>query len=209
MPSVWRGETIVVSIASWAPPCSGNPSATTSNRLPSNLLGSVRSMSRKNTFKRTRAPPSLQTLAAADSNAQPLRPSTPAVAEAARWWPRASNGRPHRQLRTEKGKGQSKSSKEQHTERRGVNPQQPTRRKGDETRCLPTDHTVTSSWPSRGLATLAKRHSSSGVAQLTKRPAVANPCVADTDPLLLLLPHMGFAPLPDVPKEGNRNRSKT
>ena len=96
-----------------APPCSGSPSATTSNRLPSNLLGSVRSTSRTNTFKRTRAPPSLQTLAAADSNAQPLRPSTPAVAQAARWW-------------------QSKSSKEQHTERRGVNPRQPTRWKRDE-----------------------------------------------------------------------------
>ena len=61
-------------------------------------------MSRTNTFKRTRAPPSLQTLAT-DSNAQPLRPSTPAVAQAARWWPRASNGRPYRQLRTERGRG--------------------------------------------------------------------------------------------------------
>ena len=75
-------------------------SATTSNRSPSNRLGSVRSMSRTNTFKRTRAPPSLQTPVAADSNGQPLRPGTPAVAQAARWWPRASNGRPHRQLRS-------------------------------------------------------------------------------------------------------------
>ena len=32
-------------------------------------------------------------------------PEHPAVAHTARWWPRASNGRSHRQLRTEKGKG--------------------------------------------------------------------------------------------------------
>ena len=51
--------------------------------------------------------------------------------------------------------------------------------------------------PSRGLATLAKRHSSNGVAQLTKRPAVANPCVADTDPLLL--PH-GVRPSARCPR---------
>ena len=40
-------------------------------------------MSRTKTFVRTLAPPSLHTLAAADSNAQPLRPNTPAVAQAA------------------------------------------------------------------------------------------------------------------------------
>ena len=33
----------------------------------------------------------------------PLRPSIPAVAQAARWWPQGSSGRPHRQLRAERG----------------------------------------------------------------------------------------------------------
>ena len=45
------------------------------------------------------------------------------VAKSVEWTPATAN---------RKGKGQSKSSKEQHTERRGVNPRQPTRRKGDE-----------------------------------------------------------------------------
>ena len=44
-------------------------------------------------------------LAAADSSAQPLRPNIPAVAHAARWWSRASSGRPHRQLRTDRERG--------------------------------------------------------------------------------------------------------
>ena len=63
----------------------GRPSATTSGRLQSNRLCSAKSMSRTNTFARTLAPPSLHTHAATDSNAQPLRPNTPAVASR---WPR-------------------------------------------------------------------------------------------------------------------------
>ena len=105
LPSVCKGDTIVVSMANWDPPKRGSPSATTSSRLPSAWSCCTKSMSRTKTFVRTLAPPSVHTLAAADSNAQPLRPNTPAVAQAARWWPRASNGRPHRQLRTIRGRG--------------------------------------------------------------------------------------------------------
>ena len=49
--------------------------------------------------------PSLQTCAAARSSANPLAPRTPASAHAARWWPRQSRRRPHRQVREEKGGG--------------------------------------------------------------------------------------------------------
>ena len=144
----------LVSIASWAPPCRGSPSTTTSNRLPSNRLGSVRSMSRTNVQTNTcsafPANPCCRRLQRPTPS--PQHPCCCAgctvVAKSVEWTatPATAN---------RNGKGQSKSS----------------------------DHR-----PSRGLA-LAIRHSSSGVAQLTKRPAVANPCVADTDPLLLL-PHL-------------------
>ena len=36
---------------------------------------------------------------------EPLLPNTPALPQAARWWPRTLRERPHRQLRKEKGKG--------------------------------------------------------------------------------------------------------
>ena len=39
---------------------------------------------------------------AADSSANPRLPSTPEVEHAARWWPRTSRGRPHRQVRDER-----------------------------------------------------------------------------------------------------------
>ena len=38
------------------------------------------------------------------SSAHPRRPSIPASAHAARWWPQGSSGRPHRQLRAERGR---------------------------------------------------------------------------------------------------------
>ena len=99
-----RGDTMVVSMASWAPWCSDNPSATTSKRLVSGRSAG-RSMSRISTLVDTLAPASLHTRAAADSRAYPRRPKTPTCAQAARWWPRESSGRPHRQLREEGGKG--------------------------------------------------------------------------------------------------------
>ena len=67
--------------------------------------GAMESMSRSNTFARTFSRPPLHTRAATDSNDQLLRPNTPAVAQAARWWPMASSGRQHRQLRTDRGRG--------------------------------------------------------------------------------------------------------
>ena len=39
------------------------------------------------------------------STASPRLPRTPACTQVARWWPRESSGRPHRQFRTERGKG--------------------------------------------------------------------------------------------------------
>ena len=39
------------------------------------------------------------------STANPRRPNTPATAQADRWWPRQSSGRPHRQLREDKERG--------------------------------------------------------------------------------------------------------
>ena len=57
-PLLWRGETIVVSMANCAPPWSGRPSATTSSRNPSRFSKFARSMSRTKTFVRTRAPAS-------------------------------------------------------------------------------------------------------------------------------------------------------
>ena len=84
LPSRCRGHTNVVSMANWAPPWRGGPSATTSKRLLSTTLCWNRSKSRTKTFERTRSPPSRQTLAAADSSAHPLRPNTPAVAHTGR-----------------------------------------------------------------------------------------------------------------------------
>ena len=105
VPSRRSGETNVVSTASWAPWKSGNPSTTTSILRLSNGFGAARSMSWTLTFVDTRPPASLQTRAAADSNAKPLEPNTPATAHAARWWPLESSGRPHRQERLDKGRG--------------------------------------------------------------------------------------------------------
>ena len=45
-----RGVTMVVSMASWAPRCNGNPSATTSKRLVSGRSAGRRSMSRISTL---------------------------------------------------------------------------------------------------------------------------------------------------------------
>ena len=91
-PSPRNVDTMVVSIASWAPWKSGNPSATTSSRRPSKL-------------RETLAPASLHTRAAAFSSANPRRPNTPALEHAARWWPLGSSGRPHRQVREDSGRG--------------------------------------------------------------------------------------------------------
>ena len=75
-PFLRRGDTMVVSMASWAPWCSGKPSATTSKRLVSGRFRGRRSMSRIITLVDTLAPASLHTRAAADSRAYPRRPNT-------------------------------------------------------------------------------------------------------------------------------------
>ena len=53
----------------------------------------------------TRPPASLHIRAAALSSANPRLPNTPAREQAARWWPKESSKRPHRQTRREKGRG--------------------------------------------------------------------------------------------------------
>ena len=100
VPSRCSGETNVVSTASWAPWKSGNPSNTTSILRLSNGFGAARSMCWTLTLADTRPRASLQTRAAADSNAKTLEPNTLATA---RWWPLESSGRPHRQERLDKG----------------------------------------------------------------------------------------------------------
>ena len=101
VPSRRIGETIVVSMANCAPLNRGRPSTTTSKRR----LSTRRSISCTLTFMVTRPPASRQTLAAALSRANPRRPKTPATEQAARWWPRESSGRPHRQMDDDKGRG--------------------------------------------------------------------------------------------------------
>ena len=53
----------------------------------------------------TLLPASRQMRAAALSSANSRLPNTPARAQGARWWPRASRRRPHLQKRREKGRG--------------------------------------------------------------------------------------------------------
>ena len=68
-------------------------------------IATARSRSRTMTLVVTRPPASRQMRAVTVSRAYPLLPKTPARAQAARWWPQASSGRPHRQERTVKGRG--------------------------------------------------------------------------------------------------------
>ena len=105
VPSQCRADTIVVSIANCAPPWRSNPSAITSKLRPSCTFMASRSKSRTITLVVTRAPASRHTLAAALSSAKPRLTNTPARAQAARWWPKTSMGRPHRQKRRARGSG--------------------------------------------------------------------------------------------------------
>ena len=105
-PSLRSAHTKVVSTANWAPLKIGRPSTTVSSRLPSaSEPTKPRSRSRNNTLVVTRPPPSRQIRAATLSKAHPRLSRTPTRAHAARWWPKESSGRPHRQVRTVRGKG--------------------------------------------------------------------------------------------------------
>ena len=103
LPSPRSADTNVVSIASWAPPKRGNPSATTSN-LRLSVTWKTVSRSLTKTLVETLAPASRHTLAAADSKAAPLPPRTPDTVQD-RWWPKMSGRRTQRQTRTAKGRG--------------------------------------------------------------------------------------------------------
>ena len=62
----------------------------------------------EHTLVETRAPASRQTRAAAFSNENPRLPSTQDRGHAARWWPKKSRRRPHRQVREDRGNGSHK-----------------------------------------------------------------------------------------------------
>ena len=89
----------------WCPPQVGlpqtGPSTTTSRRRLS-ILVIGRSRSRTKTFMDTRPPASRQT---EQQQTPRTNPDWPRLLQAARWWPRTSSGRPHRQLREAGGKG--------------------------------------------------------------------------------------------------------
>ena len=91
---------MVVSTASWTPPKRGRPSATTSRRRAS-WRATGRS---RNTLVQTRVPTSRQIRAAVFSKENPRLPSTPDPRHAARWWPKKSRRRAHRQVREDRGR---------------------------------------------------------------------------------------------------------
>ena len=76
--------------------------------LPSCTFGTKRSKSRTNTLVATRAPASRKIRAPTLSTANPRLPNTPARLHAARWWPKESRRRPHRQVRETRGRGRRK-----------------------------------------------------------------------------------------------------
>ena len=96
-PVLVKGETRVVSTASCAPLYRGSPCAMASIRRLSSLLVVVTLRSVTRTCVRTLAPASLHTRAAARSRGPALLRNAPDVAHAARWSPKESRGRRHRQ----------------------------------------------------------------------------------------------------------------
>ena len=106
-----KGDTKVVSMASWTPPHRGSPLAMTSILRSSCRwrLSTFKSMSR--VLVVTRAPASRQTLAAAFSSGTPRDRSTPAWAQAERWSPKGSRMRRHRQRRADRGKARRRRLK--------------------------------------------------------------------------------------------------
>ena len=100
-----RGETMAVSMANWLPSQRGKPFAMTSiHRLSMRWkVGMLRSEIRVCVV--TLAPASLQTRAAARSKGVPRLRSAPDLGLAARWSPRGSKARRHRQARAVTGRG--------------------------------------------------------------------------------------------------------
>ena len=103
-PAAVRGETSVVSTASWAPPHSGRPLAMTSMRRSSWRAGST-FKSLTSTLRATAAPASLHTRAAARSRGPPLARKMPERGQAARWSPQGSRCARQRHLAEVSGRG--------------------------------------------------------------------------------------------------------
>ena len=93
------GNTIAVSMANCAPCHSMSPACAHQTCCATPGRG------REQTRQWTPEPLPRDKLAAAHSSKNPLLPRTPASAHAARWCPRMSSGRPHRQVREHKRKG--------------------------------------------------------------------------------------------------------
>ena len=104
-PLVVRGETRVVSMASWAPWNNGRPLAMTSMRRLSMRSTDGRLRSERRVLVETRAPASRHTRAAARSRGQPRFLRTPDQGHTERWSPRGSRTRRHRQVRSVRGSG--------------------------------------------------------------------------------------------------------
>ena len=85
-PRLSRGDTRVVSTASWTPPHNGKPLAMTSRRR-SSWRSTTTLKSRRRTLVATVAPASRQTLAAARSSGMPRERKSPTRGQAARWSP--------------------------------------------------------------------------------------------------------------------------
>ena len=96
------------------PPSHGQP---IDNHLKSACIQSIRRRHIK--LVRTRPPASLQIRAIMFLSAYPRRPSIPACAQAARWWPQGSSGWQHRQLRAESGRTWRRRRKHHHSEQVG------------------------------------------------------------------------------------------
>ena len=88
-PAAVRGETSVVSTASWAPAHSGRPLAMASMRRLSWRAGST-FKSLTSTLRATAAPASLRARAVARSRGPPLARKMPERGQAARWSPQGS-----------------------------------------------------------------------------------------------------------------------
>ena len=107
-PSLVSGETMVVSTASWAPPQTGRPFAITSMRRSFCRWMWSRFKSVSRVLVVTRAPASRHMRAVARSKVVLRFRRIPDCAHAARWSPKVSRVRRHRQWRAVRGMGRRK-----------------------------------------------------------------------------------------------------
>ena len=112
---VWRGDTELrleqQGVTVLGAPCHNvRPSATTSSLRPSNTCFAAPGQGREQTRWLTPEPLPRDRPGLLYTPKNPLLPRTLASAHAARWCPRMSSGRPHRQVREHKGMGRRKKA---------------------------------------------------------------------------------------------------